>query len=138
MRFLLDINVILDILLDRKPHVAASALVWTAIESGKVNGSLPAHAVTTIHYLVRRERGAATARRTVDAILRVLDVAKVDAEVIRRALELGWGDFEDAVTAAAAEAAHCQAVVTRDPKGFPGSPVRVVTPEAAASLVERV
>jgi len=122
MRFLLDINVILDILLDRKPHVAASALVWTAIESGKVNGSLPAHAVTTIHYLVRRERGAATARRTVDAILRVLDVAKVDAEVIRRALELGWGDFEDA----------------RDPKGFPGSPVRVVTPEAAASLVERV
>jgi predicted nucleic acid-binding protein len=77
----------------------------------------------------------AAARDTVDDILRVLDVARVDGEVIRRALRLGWPDFEDAVTAAAAEAARCEAIVTRDPKGFPRSPVRVITPEAAAPLL---
>jgi predicted nucleic acid-binding protein len=46
-KILLDINVILDILLDRKPHVTASAVVWTAIETGQARGWVPAQGVTT-------------------------------------------------------------------------------------------
>ena len=134
-RILLDVNVVLDVLLDRKPHADASSFVWAAVERGQLKGWLAAHGVTTIHYLVRNARGMAAARDTVDDILRVLDVARVDGEVIRKALRLGWPDFEDAVTAAAAEAARCEAIVTRDPKGFPRSPVRVITPEAAAPLL---
>jgi hypothetical protein len=44
-------------------------------------------------------------------------------------------DFEDSVTAAAAELAGCDLIVTRDPKGFRGSPVRALAPEAAAPLL---
>ena len=134
-RILLDVNVILDVLLDRKPHADASSLVWAVVERGHLKGLLAAHGVTTIHHLVRSARGRAAAGRTVDEILRVLDVARVDGEVVRRALRLDWPDFEDAVTAAAADAAHCDAIVTRDPKGFPRSPVRVITAEAAAPLL---
>jgi len=132
-RLLLDVNVILDILLDRKPHVHASARVWTAIEKGTAEGLLAAHGLTTIHYLVQRDRGPALARRAVESILGVLNVAPVDAQVIRRALALSWADFEDAVAAAAAEAAKCDALVTRDPRGFPRSPILVLMPEAAAA-----
>jgi predicted nucleic acid-binding protein len=133
-KILLDINVILDILLDRKPHVTASSVVWTAVETGRAKGWVPAHGLTTIHYLVRKARGAAAARRTVESIMKVFDVARIDSAVIHRALALGWKDFEAAVTAAAAESAHCDLIVTRDPKGFPESPVRVILPEAAAPL----
>jgi len=133
-RILLDINVILDILLDRKPHVTASSVVWTAVETGQAKGWVPAHGLTTIHYLVRKVRGAAAARRTVESIMEVFSVVRIDSAVIHRALALGWIDFEDAVTAAAAESAHCELIVTRDPKGFPESPVRVMEPEAAAPL----
>jgi predicted nucleic acid-binding protein len=133
-KILLDINVVLDILLDRKPHVTASSVVWTAVETGRAKGWVPAHGLTTIHYLVRKARGAAAARRTVESIMKVFDVARIDSAVIHRALALGWIDFEDAVTAAAAESAHCDLIVTRDPKGFPESPVRVILPEAAAPL----
>lgn len=133
-KILLDINVVLDILLDRKPHVTASSVVWTAVETGRAKGWVPAHGLTTIHYLVRKARGAAAARRTVESIMKVFDVARIDSAVIHRALALGWTDFEDAVTAAAAESAHCDLIVTRDPKGFPESPVRVILPEAAAPL----
>ena len=35
-RVLIDINVVLDMLLERKLHLAASAAVWDAIESGGV------------------------------------------------------------------------------------------------------
>ena len=134
MKILLDINVILDIFLDRAPHAAASSVVWAAIEKGQVSGVLAGHAVTTIHYILKGQLGGTVARNTMESILRVLDVAAVDTQVIRRALQFGWVDFEDAVTAAAAESADCEAIVSRDPKGFPRSPIRVLSPEAAAPL----
>jgi predicted nucleic acid-binding protein len=134
-KILLDANVVLDVLLDRKPHSNASAAVWAAAETGTVQGLLSAHAVTTIHYLVSKGRGTMVARRTMNAILSVLDVARVDAQAIRDALALGWPDFEDAVTAAAAAQAGCDLIVTGDPAGFPRSPVAVLTPEAAAALL---
>ena len=117
------------------PHAAPSTRVWAAVETGKVEGLLAAHAITTIHYLVRKEQGSSAARRNIAALLQVFGVAPVDREVIRRALELPWPDFEDAVTATAARAAGCDGIVTRDPRGFPHPPVRVFTPEAAAAIL---
>lgn len=130
-RLLVDLNVVLDVLLDRRPHVTAASRLWEAIETGKVRGALPAHAFTTIHYLATRSRGRAFARRTIDELLRVFDVARVDAVVIRKALSYEWPDFEDAVCAAAAVAAGCDVLVTRDPKGFPDPPLRVIDPATA-------
>jgi len=137
MRALVDVNVVLDVLLDRKPHVGASAAVWAAIETGQTEGLLAAHAVTTIHYLIRKEQSTAKARRTVSSILRVFGVAMVDAAVIQEALQLSSPDFEDAVTISAARLAGCDVIVTRDPRGFRQSPVRVLTPEAAAPLLAK-
>jgi len=137
MRALVDVNVVLDVLLDRKPHVGASAAVWAAIETGQTEGLLAAHAVTTIHYLIRKEQSTAKARRTVSSILRVFGVAMVDAAVIQEALQLSSPDFEDAVAISAARLAGCDVIVTRDPRGFRQSPVRVLTPEAAAPLLAK-
>ena len=136
-RVLFDINIVLDVLLDRKPYVEASAAAWAAVETGISEGVLAAHAVTTIHYLVRKEMSAAKARRTVSAILSVFGVAPVDGAVIQEALQLSLSDFEDAVTAAAARLAGCNYIVTRDPRGFRGSPVRSLTPEAVTPLMSR-
>jgi len=135
MRVLFDTNVILDVLLDRKPYAEASAAAWAAVETGVSEGLLAAHAVTTIHYLARKEMGAAKARRIISAMLKVFGVAALDGAVIQEALQLSFSDFEDAVTAAAARFANCECIVTRDPKGFRGSPVRCLTPEAANPLL---
>jgi predicted nucleic acid-binding protein len=134
-RILFDTNVVLDVLLDRKPHAEASAAVWERAETGAVEGLLAAHAVTTIYYLVRKEMGAAKARRIVAALLKVFAVAGVDNAVIHEALQLSFAAFEDAVTAATARSAGCELIVTRDPRGFRGSPVRCLTPEAVTPLL---
>jgi predicted nucleic acid-binding protein len=136
-RILFDTNVVLDVLLDRQPHVEASAAAWAAVETGPSEGLLAAHAVTTIDYLVRKEMGSAKARRIVQAILRVFGVAAVDGAVLQEALQLRLSDFEDAVTAAAARLANCESIVTRDPRGFRGCPVRCLTPEAVTPLLNK-
>jgi predicted nucleic acid-binding protein len=90
--------------------------------------------VTTLYYLVRKGRGAASARASIDALLRVFDIAPVDERVLRRAIALAWTDFEDAVCAAAAELAGCDAIVSRNAEDFVDSPVRVVDPATAVAL----
>ena len=136
-RVLFDINVVLDVLLDRRPYAEASAAAWAAVETGISEGMLAAHAVTTLHYLVRKEKGNVKAGRIISAILRVFRVAAVDGAVVQEALQLPLSDFEDAVTAAAARLAGCECIVTRDPKGFRGSPVRSLTPEAVTPLLDQ-
>lgn len=120
-KVLVDIHVVLGALLDRKPHARPSAALWAAIETGMAEG-VPA---------------APKARRTVAAILRVFAIAAADGDVVRQALQFSWPDFEDSVTASAAQSAGCDAIVTRDPRGFPDSPVRVLTPEAAVALFSK-
>ena len=134
-RVLVDVNVILDVLLARQPHAAASKAIWAAIELKRAEGFLAAHAVTTIDYLMRKELSAAGSRRAVRALLRIFSVAPVDHAIIQSALDADGPDFEDSVTAAAAAAARCDLIVTRDPKGFRAAPVPVFTPEAAAPLI---
>jgi len=136
-KVLVDINLILDILLDRRPHVNASAALWAAIETESVEGMLSAHALTTIHYLVSREKDSAATKRIVASLLKIFSVAAVDKSVIQEALALPSPDFEDSVTAAAARLAGCDLIVTRDPKGFRGARIRVMSPETALPLLIR-
>ena len=136
-RILFDTNVVLDVLLDRQPYVNASAAAWAAVETGVSKGMVAAHTVTTIHYLIRKEMGNIKAKRIISAILRVFGVATVDGAVVQEALQLPFSDFEDAVSAAAARLAGCECIVTRDPKGFRGSPVRSLTPEAVIPLLDK-
>jgi predicted nucleic acid-binding protein len=134
---LFDTNIILDVLLERDPHFNASAEAWVLIEDGLTKGMLSAHAVTTLHYLIGKEGGNAKARKIISELLSVFEVAAVDRKVIDDALKLNFSDFEDAVTAAAAQSSGCNCIVTRDPKGFRASPVRCLTPEAAIPLLRK-
>lgn len=134
-RLLADTNVALDVLLDRRPHAEASSAIWASVEAEQCEGFLAAHAITTIHYLLQRELGAGKAKQMIALILVVFRVAAVDGGVIEQALRLPIADFEDAVTTAAALASGCEFIVTRDPKGFRGSPVRALGPEAVLAIL---
>jgi predicted nucleic acid-binding protein len=134
-RLLVDTNVALDVLLDRQPHAGASVAIWASAETGQCEGFLAAHAITTINYLLRRELGTVKARQMSALILVVFRVATVDGSVIEQALRSPIADFEDAVTVAAALASECEFIVTRDPKGFRGSPVRALGPKAVLPIL---
>lgn len=136
-RILLDLNIFLDVILDRQPDADVSAALWAAVEQGRGQGLVPAHGVTTIFYILEKARGAEFARQGVERLVGVFSVAPVNEDVVKRALTLSWPDFEDAVCAAAAEASNCDALVTRDPEGYPDPPLLVIDPATALSwLIE--
>jgi predicted nucleic acid-binding protein len=135
-RLLVDTNVVLDVLLDRQPHAEASIAIWAAIEAGRAEGYMSAHAITTIYYLIQREPGPMKANQLIALMLRIFRVAAVDGLVLEQALRLPLAHFEDAVTVATAQVCGCDFIVTRDPKGFRGSPVRALAPEAVLPMLE--
>lgn len=126
---LVDLNVVLDVVQQREPHYRASSAVLAEAIRGKVKALLPAHAVTTLHYIVGRYQGQARANEAVDWLLAHFGIAATGRSELVRAQGLNWPDFEDAVVAAAAESAGCDKIVTRNVGDFNGSPVPALTPE---------
>jgi predicted nucleic acid-binding protein len=128
MRVLLDTNVLLDVLLDRAPWSVEASAIWAACEQGQMMGEIPASAITDIFYIARRASDIATARVAVGLCLATFAVCPVDRQAIERAVLLPGGDFEDNLQIACAMAANLDAIVTRNPSDFAGSPLPVLTP----------
>jgi predicted nucleic acid-binding protein len=114
---------------ERYPHYAASAMVIDQVVRKNVFGVLSAHAVTIIEYIVTRHTDAARATQVIEWLLARFQIATVGKAQLVRAQSLRWKDFEDAVTAAAAESHGCHRIVTRNVSDFVGSPVDAFTPE---------
>lgn len=118
MRILLDTNVILDHFLERKPFHESASLIFEATERGQVETCIGATTVTTIHYLVTKAIGIKQGHFVIEKLLRIFDVAPVTRTTLASALLIKFDDFEDAVLHEAAIHFGCQAIITRDLKGF--------------------
>jgi predicted nucleic acid-binding protein len=129
VRLFFDVNVVLDVLAAREPHLRASARVLAEVERGRAKGFVAAHGVTTIYYLLAKHLNRRRARAAVVQLLGLVRAAPVDHEVLLQALSLGWDDFEDAVQAAAALKAKATHLITRNPRDFAGLAMPVLTPE---------
>ncbi len=135
MKVLFDTNVVLDHLLEREPHADTAEQLLNLVDTGELEGLICSTTATTIHYLASRDVGTSAAVEYLRELLAIFDVACVDREVLRGALDLGISDFEDAVLHEAGRRAGAAAIVTRDGKGFSRSTVPVFDPAELLAAV---
>lgn len=128
MKVAVDTNVVLDVLLDRDPHAEDSAQILWAAESGAITALLCATTLTTIHYMTVKALGRTGAIAAINQLLAIFDVAAVNRQVLQIAATSKIRDYEDAVLAHAAEIAGATAIITRNPKDFAKSGLRIYTP----------
>ena len=136
MKWLLDVNVVLDVLTGRQPWVDHSAEILTRVERGEATGYLAAHTVTTLHYLSSVHRGPDVAREHIGLLLRLFEIVAVDEDRLLQALDLDLSDFEDAVQAACAEKQGVDVLVTRNERDFRGLGLDVLSPVALLSRLD--
>jgi predicted nucleic acid-binding protein len=125
---LVDINVLMDAAEHREPHYLDAAVLMERVIRRELIAMVPAHGVTTLHYLLSHGRGSDFATRQVGWLLRHFEVGGLDREGFRQAHAMGWPDFEDAVVAVTAERHGCEVIVTRDLAGFASSSVPAIPP----------
>lgn len=131
MKAMFDLNVLLDVLQARQPWMRASGELCARAVRGDMEGLVASHAVTTLHYVLRKYAGPEIATKDTDWLLAFFTVVPADKSVFLRARALPMSDFEDAVVAASAESARCDIVLTRNLADFVQSPIHALSPEEA-------
>lgn len=135
MRILVDTNVVLDVVLARKPWVAEATDLLDRAARRELDGFVAAHSVTTVFYVVERERDRRTALTAIGDLLSVVGVAEVGSADFQRALTFGLKDFEDAVQVAASLRIGADFLVTRNAKDYKDAPVSVKAPGELLALL---
>jgi predicted nucleic acid-binding protein len=137
MKVLLDLNVVLDVILNRQQFLADSLAVWNAQQSGEFEGFLAATEFTNLFYIVERLAGNSKARSAVGVCLNAFTVVAVDRTVLHAAESLSGTDFEDNVCIACATSVAADWIVTRDTTGFAQSSVPAITPADLMKLLAK-
>ncbi len=128
LNVLYDVNLLLDVLLAREPWVADARAIWTAHHRKRLVGHIAAHGLTNLFYIARKIIGTEKAREAVRLCLQTFEVIAVGRPELELADSLAGNDIEDNLVLACAMRTGLDAIVTRDPKGFAGSAIPVLTP----------
>ncbi|MEK7474659.1 MAG: PIN domain-containing protein [Candidatus Coatesbacteria bacterium] len=125
---LLDTNVLLDVLAERKSFYADAMRIWTLAESGKIEGHVAAISFTNCYYIVRRYGGRPAAEKAVRLLRDVFKPVDLTSQILTQAIDSGIADFEDAIQFHSAVHAQVPCIISRDPGHFPRAPVTVLSP----------
>jgi hypothetical protein len=125
---LIDLNILLDVLQKCEPFYASSAGLLAAVETGRIQGFIAAHSLTTLFYLVQKDKSSAEARATITNLLQFIKIAPVDQNTIEQALTLDYRDFEDAVQMISAVQCKADCLITRNVKDHQPALLPVMLP----------
>jgi len=120
-KVLLDVNICLDVLLDRKPYVTFSGKLFELSENNVIHPFISGISFDTLFYIIRPELGHKKTTSILKHLTKHIDIAPVSKKVVMQALEAGWTDLEDALQYFSAYYSDCDYVITRDIKDFSGS-----------------
>lgn len=126
-RLIVDTNVLLDALVDGRPHAEASQGVIDRCCGWGDYGMVCGLSLKDVYYITARARGERWARNAVRHLMDNLVIAPVDAEVCELALTSREPDFEDGIIRACAELNGAEFIITHDKSAYAYSSIRSVT-----------
>ena len=134
---MIDTNVALDVLANRKPFAEEAAQLFQHAAKGRVKLYISSLSYTTLFYLLRKDDRSEVVLSSLRNLEGVCETVDVTSEVIQAALRIRSGDLEDAVQIQAAlHHKKVTAIVTRDAKGFRRSSLPAFNYREALAMVE--
>jgi len=135
MKLLFDTNIILDVMLERKPHVEHAAFLLAQVETGIIEGYICATTVTTLEYLMKKALGGEKTKSLIKMLLQLFEVSPVNRLILEGALNTKMTDFEDSVLHESAVHTNLHGIVTRDKKGFKLAKLAIYTPQEMVDIL---
>lgn len=129
MKVLIDTNLVLDLLLNRKPFVVNAVKVFEQAEKGHIETYLTANSVTDIVYILRKAYSGDQIREHLHNMFGFIKIMSVTASDIFGAFKLEMPDYEDALLMQCAKAGGIDFIVTRNKKDFQNCPVECLSLE---------
>ncbi|HDP68062.1 MAG TPA: PIN domain-containing protein [Candidatus Marinimicrobia bacterium] len=136
MRILFDTNIILDVLLLRKPYYTSATFLLSEVEQGKIEGYLCPTTITTIGYLITKVKGTSEAKRLIKNLLNIFKLTQLPQQVFEAACNHKISDYEDAVLHESARLSNIEGIVTRNIKDFKYASLKVYDPEELVGIIK--
>ena len=129
-RVLIDTDVILDFFFDREPFSHNAAKVLSLCESGEIRGFITSVIISNVYYLLRQNSTHEKVIEKLTQLVTITEVLSTDKDVILKALNSNFRDFEDALQNYSAELnGQIDLIITRNIKDFKNSSLGIMTPE---------
>ena len=128
-RILIDSDVILDLLLDRKPFCEDSLAIIYACEQKQLQGFVTPVIIANVYYIFRQKASHVTVTEQLKLLLNIISVLNMDQKQVLAALDSKFTDFEDALQYfSAIQSNKVDVIITRNTSDYKKSALPVFTP----------
>ncbi|MBW7891552.1 MAG: PIN domain-containing protein [Chitinophagaceae bacterium] len=129
-KILIDTDVILDFLFDRKPFSNEASQILGLCERKKIHGLVTPVMISNVYYILRKTASHEKIIQHLKMLMNFLDIAVIDKKVILEALNSGFQDFEDALqNFSAVVGKEIGIIITRNVRDYKTTSLPVMTPE---------
>ena len=129
-KVLIDTDVLLDFFFDRAPYAKYATEILNLCEKKKINGFTTPVIISNVYYLLRKTAKHDIIVEKIKQLLTIIEIIKMDKNVVINALNSDFKDFEDALqNFSAIEHKVIPIILTRNIKDYKKSKLAVLTPE---------
>lgn len=137
MNFLIDTNVVFDVVMDRKPFSQSAARLLDLTRHSNTRLFISSVSYCNLYYVLRK---LTTHKETINLLKHLhsmTETVAVTDEIIMQAMNSDFRDFEDAIQYFSAKnTKKIDAIVTRNLSDYKHSKLSVLSPDEAISLVK--
>lgn len=127
---LIDTDVIMDFFFGREPFAEFATEILNCCEEKKLNGFTTPVIICNVYYLLRKTAKHQLVTEKIKQLLNIIQIIKMDKDVVLGALNSEFKDFEDALqNFSAVQNGKINVILTRNIKDFKKSDLAILTPE---------
>lgn len=124
----LDTNIILDFLGARAGFYEPAAKVMTLADQKKITIYTSAVSIANTYYLLAKYENHESAIEKIRKFKVLCNISIIDDEVIDKAINSNFKDFEDSIQYFSAIACGCTIIITRNEKDFKNALIPIIDP----------
>ncbi len=128
MKILIDTNIILDVMCNRKDFVEDALKVFRFCEARRLTGCISALSIPNIVYIMRKQLDREKIKEVLATLTSLFSVIELKESDLLKVADMNFSDYEDAVQAVCAARIKADYIVTRNVKDYKNSKVPAVTP----------
>ena len=129
-RIFLDTNIVIDFLGEREGFYKPAAKIMTLADQKKIKILTSPSSISNIYYLLSKYENTKIALDKIRKFKVLCSISMMDDEVVEKAINSDFKDFEDAMQYFSALASNCDLIVTRNEKDFKNAMIPVINGES--------
>jgi predicted nucleic acid-binding protein len=129
IKVFIDTDVIIDFLADRKPFSESAAILFNRIEKKEIEGFTSSQSISNLYYILRKYDSQRNVIQALSDLISLIGILPVGHEVIQKALQSDFADFEDGIQNFCAETEKMDVIVTRNIRDYKRASIAVLNPD---------